>query len=217
MASHRLATGKIHPSRLHNFPDAPKKSRRPRPTVKADDASDVTIGALRNSIRNLERLLQHNENLPANVRAEKERALESYKIDLEEADETRRSKKIIKKYHGVRFFGMFVCSCVNRLIIPHQAQNARKPLEPSKSARPSSQTQTPPTPSTRIYSKTFTKPKSISITHNTVLSLKNIRAYGPTPRLRGVIVSVKRSRICGIWSRRLWPRERWTSYGIERG
>ena len=109
MVANRLGAGKIHPSRLRNLPDTPKKSRRPRPTVKPDEPSDAhTVGALRNSIRNIQRLLQHHDNLPADVRVEKERALESYLADLDEAREKIRNKRIIKKYHGIRFFGTFL-------------------------------------------------------------------------------------------------------------
>ena len=53
----------------------------------------------------MKRTLDRSENLPADVRVEKERALAGYKLDLEKAEYEKRKQQMIKKYHMVRFFG----------------------------------------------------------------------------------------------------------------
>ena len=130
MLAYRPALGKVHSSRLQNLPDGPKKPQRSRPRVENDEVSDShSIGALKNSVRNLERLLQHNDKMPANVRAEKERALESYRSDLEKACEIRDNKKIIRRWHGVRFFGTLTYLPKNSTFSTDltPSQNVKKP------------------------------------------------------------------------------------------
>lgn len=64
-----------------------------------------SVNALKSKIRDLSRVLDHDEHLPAGVRIEKERALTGYKQDLDNAEEEKRKQALIKRYHMVRFFG----------------------------------------------------------------------------------------------------------------
>lgn len=64
-----------------------------------------SINLLKSQIRTLTRSLDHNEDLPAGVRIEKERALAGYRQDLEDAELEKRKQSIISRYHMVRFFG----------------------------------------------------------------------------------------------------------------
>lgn len=82
----------------------PKRYRRlsndaPRPSTKH------AINPLKSKIRDLTRSLDHNEDLPAGVRVEKERALAGYRQDLEDAESEKRKQALISRYHGVRFIG----------------------------------------------------------------------------------------------------------------
>ena len=101
------AEEKIHPSRRRNVHSShgskPKKSTKKSKSLAHQETA--TIGSIRNEIRNLTRLLERDVGLPAHVRIEKERALASYNLDLEEAKEAKRAKEVLSKYHMVRFFG----------------------------------------------------------------------------------------------------------------
>ncbi|MCJ1355473.1 MAG: 18S rRNA maturation protein [Icmadophila ericetorum] len=63
-----------------------------------------SVNALKGKIRDLSRLLERSERLPADVCIEKERALINYQSELEKLDEEKQKKDIIGKYHMVRFF-----------------------------------------------------------------------------------------------------------------
>jgi hypothetical protein len=99
-----------------SFPGA-AKTRHKRPNAKdADSEYGATANALKNRIRDLKRLLAHVDNVPkhkmsASARIERERELEACEHELEEktmkARETEYRKKMIGKYHQVRFFGRF--------------------------------------------------------------------------------------------------------------
>ncbi|GMM49608.1 Efg1 protein [Starmerella bacillaris] len=60
-------------------------------------------GRIRKKIRDLERLLKV-EGLPATKKQETERAIHSYKNDLEKAKESRTISKVSQKYKMVKFF-----------------------------------------------------------------------------------------------------------------
>ena len=60
--------------------------------------------ALKSNIRDVTRLLEHSDRLPAGVRIEKERALACYKRDLENAVREKQKQQMTRKYHMVRFF-----------------------------------------------------------------------------------------------------------------
>lgn len=115
MGIKRLADEEVHPSRQQNFSSSSNhfaKKSRPNPSNRAERASNSkAVNPLKSQIRNLSRMLQHSENLPADVRIEKERALASYQADLEEALEAKRSNERISRYHMVRFFGISSSIC----------------------------------------------------------------------------------------------------------
>ena len=89
-----------------------KKHKRPNATK--DEGYGASASALKNRIRDLKRLLAHVENVPkhkmsAGARIERERELEACEHELAEktmkAHESEHRKKMIGKYHQVRFFG----------------------------------------------------------------------------------------------------------------
>ncbi|KAL8667307.1 MAG: hypothetical protein Q9202_000880 [Teloschistes flavicans] len=59
---------------------------------------------MKSKIRDVTRVLEHAQDLPMDVRIEKERALAAYKQDLDKAQRTKERQRMIKKYHMVRFF-----------------------------------------------------------------------------------------------------------------
>ena len=63
-----------------------------------------SINGLKTKIRDTERLLKRVDDLPADVRVEKERALAGYKQDVESLAQEKLRSKMISKYHKVRFF-----------------------------------------------------------------------------------------------------------------
>lgn len=98
-----------------SFPNA-SKTRHKRPNAAKDKDSEygASANALKNRIRDLKRLLAHVDNVPkhkmsASSRIERERELEACEHELEEktmrARESEYRKKMIGKYHQVRFFG----------------------------------------------------------------------------------------------------------------
>lgn len=97
------------PGQSHENP----KKKRPHLSHDDDDNSRSTH-ALKNRIRDLKRLLVHIENVPkhkmsAGARQERERELEACEHELAEKQSSSREaeyrKKMIGKYHQVRFFG----------------------------------------------------------------------------------------------------------------
>lgn len=96
----------VHPSRHGQVPDEPKRKRQKpdnlsgrRPFKKAHPIND-----LKSQVRSLKRLLEHHEDLPANVRVEKERALQSAEYELGEAQRAKKRSEMIARWHKVRFF-----------------------------------------------------------------------------------------------------------------
>ncbi|KAF2029321.1 hypothetical protein EK21DRAFT_68006 [Setomelanomma holmii] len=84
-----------------------------RPNVSHDDENGRSVNALKSRIRDLKRLLAHVENVPkhkmsAGARQERERELEACEHELDEklrgSREAEYRKKMIGKYHQVRFF-----------------------------------------------------------------------------------------------------------------
>lgn len=104
----------IHPSRqaqiVSSRPAAFKKPRNfaasPKPPKKQAHASSVNL--VKKKIRDVTRRLERSEDLPADVRAEDERALAAYQQELAEAENEKVKQAMIKRYHMVRFFGKFV-------------------------------------------------------------------------------------------------------------
>ncbi|KAI4123440.1 MAG: hypothetical protein LQ347_006160, partial [Umbilicaria vellea] len=102
-------------SRIDSLRRADDPSRRPEPRTleprnpkwRPQDmaqAASTAVNALKAKTRDLTRLLERSDSLPADVRVEKERALAGYKQDLEAAYEEKAKQAMIKKYHMVRFF-----------------------------------------------------------------------------------------------------------------
>lgn len=108
MGTKRPHPSEVHPSRRPQVPaEASNKKRKvnPHPGRKLEPKAHP-INPLKSRIRSLQRLLEHNENLPADVRISHERELASCKWELQEAERERRKKEMIGRYHMVRFFGM---------------------------------------------------------------------------------------------------------------
>ncbi|KAG8534215.1 uncharacterized protein KY384_001059 [Bacidia gigantensis] len=90
------------------FCEEEKTAERSNPRSKTSNnllsARTTSINPLKSKIRDLSRVLERSEHLPADVRVEKERALAAYKQDLENALEGKQKQKMISRYHMVRFF-----------------------------------------------------------------------------------------------------------------
>ncbi|KAI9679793.1 MAG: 18S rRNA maturation protein [Caeruleum heppii] len=78
-------------------------NKKPRTNGPSHGAS-TAVNPLKKKIRDLSRLLEHSQSLPAGLRIETERALAGYRQQLAAADSEKRRQKMIKKYHMVRFF-----------------------------------------------------------------------------------------------------------------
>jgi rRNA-processing protein Efg1 len=105
-----MAGNAIHPDRQGIFPrssmDPKKKSRYSKPLPLSADALPAAVNRLKKKVRDLNRLLNREGEMAADVRRENERALAAYTQELEAAETERRKMKMSKKYHMVRFFGM---------------------------------------------------------------------------------------------------------------
>lgn len=93
----------IHPSRREQVPLTKKRKVNPHPGRKLEP-SNHAVRPLKNRKRDLERLLKHKDTLPADVRLNHERELQSLEYELAEAEKERRKSEMIGKYHMVRFF-----------------------------------------------------------------------------------------------------------------
>lgn len=94
-------------------PGQPHKNKRPN--LSHDDENARGVNALKSRIRDLKRFLTHMDSVPkhkmsAGARQERERELEACEHELAEklsaSREAEYKKKMIGKYHQVRFFGM---------------------------------------------------------------------------------------------------------------
>ncbi|KAI0871194.1 hypothetical protein GGS24DRAFT_504034 [Hypoxylon argillaceum] len=63
-----------------------------------------SISWLKKRARTIERRLNHNDSLPANVKHDLEKELDHHKQKLEDLADSRKRQAMIKKYHMVRFF-----------------------------------------------------------------------------------------------------------------
>lgn len=70
--------------------------------------SETSVNPLKKRQRDLTRLLAHTDNLPADVKIGYERELASCRHDLEIAQGRLYRNQMIKKYHMVRFFGLYM-------------------------------------------------------------------------------------------------------------
>lgn len=104
MATKRPAPA-VHPSRQEQVPEEPRRKRQKPDNLgsksykKAHASND-----LNKQVRSLKRLLEQNDVLPADIRIEKERALQSVQHELDETLRAKRKSDMIGRYHMVRFF-----------------------------------------------------------------------------------------------------------------
>lgn len=101
----------IHASRqaLVETTDSQPAKRRMHASTQMHHRPDLSatksVNAIKTRIRDITRRLERFVDLPADVRAEDERALAGYRQDLLVAIEDKFKQKMIKRYHMVRFFG----------------------------------------------------------------------------------------------------------------
>ncbi|KAL9001893.1 MAG: hypothetical protein Q9188_005153 [Gyalolechia gomerana] len=82
----------------------PHKTRRGTSKAAPAGSTSVSVSTLKSKMRDVTRVLEHAHDLPLDVKFEKERALAGYRQDLEKAQYEKERKRMIKKYHMVRFF-----------------------------------------------------------------------------------------------------------------
>jgi hypothetical protein len=87
---------------------APIKANKNRSNSTSIEVANV-LGAgtakIKKKMRDIQRLLsKKRDSLPADVILENERALETLKVELQNAEQSLKVKKMAKKYHMVRFF-----------------------------------------------------------------------------------------------------------------
>ncbi|KAK5136397.1 hypothetical protein LTR08_003523 [Meristemomyces frigidus] len=97
-----------HPSRHEQVPDEPRRKRQ-KPNLPANLGAQSfkkahTVNDLKSRVRDLTRLLEHHADLPATVRVEKERALQSARHELETEVQAKKRSDMIGRWHKVRFF-----------------------------------------------------------------------------------------------------------------
>lgn len=80
------------------------RQKRYRPNVASSDGSR-SLTAIRADIKNLGWQLEKIESLPADAREEKERELAKCRVELEDGLAKQQRKRMISRYHMVRFFG----------------------------------------------------------------------------------------------------------------
>ncbi|KAI4225630.1 MAG: hypothetical protein L6R36_003789 [Xanthoria steineri] len=94
----------MNPERERLIKDRPKKKKPQVSQSSPAHFTSTSVNALKSNIRSVTRVLEHAQNLPLDVRIEKERALAGYKQDLEKVQHEKERQRMIKKYHMVRFF-----------------------------------------------------------------------------------------------------------------
>jgi len=156
-----------HPSNEYGI--HPKKIKPTPPPLNPRNAKIAAINPLKSKIRDLTRVLEHADHLPPGVRIEKERALVGYRMDLENAEEEKRTKEMIGRYHMVRFFGRSTESPVvmGPATIDTHTKSVKKQPATSKKPKSDSHPPNPPPPTTPLPSKTSTSQKSTLTTRNT--------------------------------------------------
>jgi hypothetical protein len=94
----------VHHSRKSNISSLlPKRKRR---RTRIENAKPASVNPLKKRVRDLNRLLERAENMPADVRMDSERALAAYNQELAAAEAEKLKKRMARKYHMVKFFGM---------------------------------------------------------------------------------------------------------------
>lgn len=85
-----------------NEPPAKKPKRDSKGKHKAKEGS---IGWAKKRARTIERLFQHDQDLPADVRNDFEREVAAHKATIADRAFQKKRSAMISKYHMVRFFG----------------------------------------------------------------------------------------------------------------
>lgn len=84
-----------------------RRRKRKRPEEHAGTKSFKKAHAtndLKSEIRSLKRLLQRRDSMPATVRVEKERALQTAENALQKVERAKKRSEMIGRYHKIRFF-----------------------------------------------------------------------------------------------------------------
>lgn len=93
--------------KYHRDGDAEQHHSRKKLQLPKKDHKYPSVNELKKRIRDAKRLL-NKPDLPVDARIVQERALKGYEQDLEDETKRRERSAMIKKYHFVRFLGMFV-------------------------------------------------------------------------------------------------------------
>ncbi|KXT12732.1 hypothetical protein AC579_8898 [Pseudocercospora musae] len=127
LQQHRMATKRQAPD------DHGVRPKRPRYNINPNKPANLSgksfkkahpVNELKSQVRSLRRLLERD--LPANVRVEKERALQTVIKELEDAEKAKKKSEIIGRWHKVRFF--------DRQKAERRLKKARKALEDAAEA-----------------------------------------------------------------------------------
>ncbi|KAI7341307.1 hypothetical protein KC315_g193 [Hortaea werneckii] len=95
----------VHPSRHAQVPEEPRrKKQKPDNLGKKSFKKAHTVNDLKSQVRSLRRMLEHNDDLPPNVRIEKERALRTAQHELDEEQRAKKRSDMIGRWHKIRFF-----------------------------------------------------------------------------------------------------------------
>ena len=95
----------VDPSRRDQVPSEPRrKKQKPNNAGPQSFKKAHPVNELKSQVRSLKRLLERNDDLPADVRVEKERALQNALHDLEETQRAKTRSDMIGRYHKIRFF-----------------------------------------------------------------------------------------------------------------
>lgn len=96
----------VHESRrVQVYGDKPKPAKKIRQTDFENRKQTSAVNDTKKHIRDLRRRLARVTDLPADVRAEDERALAAYEQELVAAEQKKIRDACIKRWHMVRFFG----------------------------------------------------------------------------------------------------------------
>ena len=96
----------IHESRrVQIYGERSKPAKKAKKIDFEERKQTSAVNDLKKHIRDLRRKLERVTNLPADVRAEDERALAAYEQELTLAEQKKTRDACIKKWHMVRFFG----------------------------------------------------------------------------------------------------------------
>jgi hypothetical protein len=173
---------------------------------KRHSFKEGTTNWTRKRARTIERRLMKDQDLPANVRRELERELKAHKSTIEDASLDKQRKKMISKYHMVRFFGMPSLLYIETPTLQHVADHcggAQKSVKRPPGLRNSygSGSGRPLMPrKSRDYNRNCMLQRSTSPTLSTSPSWSDMLAY---------IRSLKRMRAVEILSkkRKFLPRK----------